>query len=555
MAITQQVLDLAGISKSYGDKVVLEDLSLSINHGDRIGLVGENGTGKTTLANIILGIVQSEAGRRRIPPGVEIGYLPQEAQVEEDTTLQTFLENATGGVHELQVRLSSLEEQMSTGSLPKDALASMMEQYGEVQEEFLRRGGYDGTYRFDQVLAGLDLDQIDRSLSLRSLSGGEKTRAMLARLLLSAPNLLILDEPTNHLDFAAIDWLEAYLLSYQGAVLAISHDRHFLNKVVSQIIELSPVNHKLSIYHGNYDYFLAERERLRTQQVAVYEAQQEEIKELQRLIKAKTHSTKAMKPPSDDDKFQKTFRQENVDRSAAHEIRDAKRRLAELEENRVERPVRRWHINPNFMPEDLVSRDVIRLKDVSKAYDGRALFEDVTAVVRGGERVVLQGPNGVGKTTLVKLILGLERPDTGEIKIASGANIGYLDQEQETLDPECTVLDAYCQGLGGPEAEHRANLHRYGLFAGDQVHQKIASLSTGQRRKLQIARLIARKANMLILDEPTNHLDLESVEQFERALCEFPGTILAITHDRYFIERVATEVWSIQAARLVVSRP
>ncbi|MEP7284880.1 MAG: ribosomal protection-like ABC-F family protein [Chloroflexota bacterium] len=551
--MNEQVLEMIQITKYFGAKLILDQISLSINRPDRIGLVGENGTGKTTIAKILMGLLDPDAGRKRLPDRLEIGYLPQEAAIEDDMTVQAFLDRSMGQLDQIRTMLATLEEAMSQPNLAPEALTMLLEKYGDLQEEFARRGGYDSDHRVDEVFAGLDLDHVDRERTLQTLSGGEKTRVMLASLLLSAPDLLILDEPTNHLDYVAVDWLEAYLLTYQGAMLLISHDRHFLNKVVNQIVELSPVTHKLTAYHGNYDFYLAERERQRGKQMEAYEAQQEEIKRLQRLIKAKSFASSNGRPPTDNDKMAYDFFGGRMEKTKSREIANAKRRLEEITADPLVRPTSRWQIHPDFAPEAFISREVIRLIDVAKAYGDRQLFSGVTTTVNSGDHVVLQGMNGIGKTTLVKLMLGLETPDTGEIRVATGAKIGYLDQEQESLDPNRTVLEEYSYDLIGTEDEHRANLHKYGLFSEAQVFQKIGSLSVGQRRKLQIAKLISAKANVLLLDEPTNHLDLESVEQFERALCEFPGTILAISHDRVFIQKVATVTWSICDAQLVIS--
>ncbi len=549
--VSEQLLEVANITKYFGAKLILDSVSFSINRHDRIGLVGENGTGKTTLARLILGSLQPDSGRTRLPAATEIGYLPQEAEAEAGLTIQQFLEQSMGRLDALKAALAVLETQLSAPDLLPERLSALLEEYGQLQSEFTVRGGYDADYRLDQVFSGLQLDHIDRARPIETLSGGEKTRVALASLLLSAPNLLVLDEPTNHLDFAAVDWLENYLLTYLGAVLVISHDRHFLNKVVTQIIELSPDTHKLTIYSGNYDFYLAERERERHKQQHAYEEQQEEIKTLQRLIKAKTYSSGKGRPPTDNDKMAYDHKGGNVERTKSREINAAKKRLEHIADNPIARPVNRWRINPDFDPGELVSRDVIRLLDVSKAYGDRVLFSAVSETISSGARIVIQGPNGLGKTTLLRIIMDIEAPDSGEVRIARGARIGYLDQEQETLDLNQTVLQAFSRDLIGTEDEHRANLHKYGLFRDDQVLQQIGSLSIGQRRKLQIARLIAQKANVLILDEPTNHLDLDSVDQFERALCEFGGTVLATSHDRYFIERVATAIWTFCDGRLV----
>jgi macrolide transport system ATP-binding/permease protein len=545
MNVSDQVLEITNLTKYYGDKLLLDSVSLSINRKDRIGLVGENGTGKTTLANIIMGRVDADEYQRRQLPTIEIGYLPQEAVIDEAISVQQFLEQSLGALDKMRDQLAALEHAMGATDIMPEALADLLDEYGTLQERFTAVGGYDLDYRVDQVFAGLDLAHIDRSRSMQTLSGGEKTRTMLARLLLSSPDLLILDEPTNHLDFSAVDWLESYLINYSGAVLIISHDRRFLNKVVTQIVQLSPADHKLTVYHGNYDAYMAERDRQRSKLAAAYEAQQEEIKTLQQLLKVKTHSAGKGKPMRDNNKMAYDAAGERVQQSRTTQINAVKRRLEELHENAIDRPALHWRMNPDFAPDDLVSRDVIKLRSVSKAYGDRVLFSDVTATVTSGQRVVITGPNGAGKTTLMRLILGMEAPDNGEIRVASNARIGYLDQEQETLDPRQTVLEAYSRDLIGLEEEHRANLHKYGLFTADQALQRVGNLSIGQQRKLQIARLIAQKANVLLLDEPTNHLDLESVEQFEQALCEFNGTIVAISHDRMFTEHVATVTWLI----------
>ncbi len=547
-----QVLEIKHISKSFGAKTVLDDVSLGINQGDRIGLVGENGTGKTTLAQIVIGTLAADSGMIRVTPNIEIGYLPQEAQFTDATTIRSFMAQAVGRRNELAARLGTLETALAAPDLSHETMAALLEEYGAVQSEFAGLGGYEADYRIDQVLAGLDLAALDRDRPLHSLSGGEKTRVMLAALLLSAPALLVLDEPTNHLDFAALDWLETYLAGYPGALFVISHDRRFLNRVVTQIAELSPEAHKLTIYAGSYDFYLAERERLRAQQQTTFEEQQAEIKRLNQIIKTKTHSPRAAPPMRDNDKMLYNARAATAEDTTRRAIRVARRRLEVLEAEAVDRPARRWQINPDFAPEAFGSQDVIRLSGVRKAFGDRTLFADATATIKNGERVVLVGPNGAGKTTLLTLILGVGASDSGTIRVAAGAQIGYLDQEQESLDPANTVLEAFSRDLPGTEAERRASLHKYGLFKEAQVFQPIGSLSVGQKRKLQIARLIATGANVLLLDEPTNHLDLDSVEQFEAALCAFPGTVLAISHDRRFIERVATTIWRIEDARLVV---
>jgi macrolide transport system ATP-binding/permease protein len=550
LTLTQQVAAIHHLTKFYGDHTILNGITFSLNRHDRMGLVGENGAGKSTLARLLLGELTPDEGEIIFAPGCRIGYLPQEADMSDSIPITDFLTQRLGRLTDLANTLHALEQSLSeaTGT----ALADLLNRYGETQEAYTRMGGYDLDQRIEAVFIGLEIAHLDRQRPMKSLSGGEKTRVLLAALLLSTPDLLILDEPTNHLDFKAVDWLENYLLAYTGAMLIISHDRRFLNTLVTQIAELTPHDHQLRVYHGNYDAFIAERERQRATQQALYESQQSELKDLRRQIKMKTHNAPAPPPPPDGDKMLYDAKGQRFQQTTARKLRALRQRLHTLEDQAVDRPTRRWQINPDFNPETLGSREVIRLDGIEKRFGDRVVLTDVNAIITGGARVVLIGENGAGKTTLLRIILGLLQPDRGTVRIAGGAQIGYLDQEQETLPAKHTVLAEFQRGLALSETDARSALHKYGLFKEEQALQPIHTLSIGQRRKLQIARLIATRANLLILDEPTNHLDLESVEQFEQALIAFPGTILATSHDRYFVERVASEVWSVAGGRVVI---
>lgn len=546
------VMQLTSVSKSFGAKTILNDISLIINRKERLGIVGENGIGKTTLAQIMIGRLEPDEGSIIIPNPSDIGYLPQEPIIEEDMTITQFLERASGELDIIRGRLAEIERVLEIGGLPSDVLTRTLDQYGALQERFMAHGGYDSEYRMEEVLSGLSLHHLDRHQDMRKISGGEKTRVMLAALLLKSPMLLVLDEPTNHLDFAAVEWLEDYIQTYEGALVAIAHDRRFLNKIVTSIAELSPASQSLTLYKGDYDQYLAVKQKQFEKLVEAFEAQQEEIKRLERVIRVKTYSSGGGRGPTDKDKMAYKYSGQRVEKTKSREIQSARKRLQEIQANPLRRPTGRWSINPDFDPEQIESRKAIEFIRVSKSYGSREVIADFSASVASGSKIVIVGPNGSGKTTLLKMIMGLEIPTSGTIEIASRVRLGYLDQEQESLDPQSIVLEEYSRGLVGSEDEHRANLHKYGLFSGDQVDQKVDSLSQGQKRKLQIAKLIALRSNVLVLDEPTNHLDLESIELFEAALREFKGTVIATSHERVFIEHVADIVWEFDGKTILI---
>ena len=543
------LLQAQAITKQFGAKLVLNEVSLALNEGERMALVGENGAGKSTLFKILVGELTADSGQISFDPEAAVGYLPQENILEEGLTVQDYLARAVGDLDQLGRTLAEMEAEMGTAA--GSALDELLTRYGHTQEQFERRGGYDLDYRLDEVLAGLNLAELERTRPLASLSGGERRRVALAGLLLQAPALLLLDEPTNHLDFEALAWLETTLATYKGSILLISHDRYFLNRVVNVIAELHPRQREITLYHGNYDFYLQERERLFQKQVALYEAQQEEIKRLRQLVRQQAFARGGGRAPSDGDKLLYKAKVATAEKTASAAIRDAKQRLADLEAQAIEQPLGRWTVNPHFAPAELASQEVIRFNGVSKSFGARPLIQHLTATIYNGDRVVLVAPNGTGKSTLLKLVLGELAADAGTITLAPRAMIGYLDQEQAQLDPAHTVLESFSQVTTGSESELRQALHRSALFAGDEVWQTVASLSQGQRQKLQLARLTAQKANLLLLDEPTNHLDLPSLEQLEEAYRHFAGTILAVSHDRWFVERVATKVWRLVDGVLV----
>jgi len=549
--MTHEILHLENISKSYGMNTVLNGANLVLNQGERAALVGENGTGKTTLARIILGTENADGGLVRLTTGATIGYLPQEVSAEETISVQHYLEEATGEIASLRDTMQQLEAKM-TQDLPSVEMECVLQEYGSVQEQFERRGGYDLDTQIERIFDGLGISYIDPARPLHTLSGGERTRVALTALLLRAPDLLLLDEPTNHLDFAGIEWLEEYLSGYSNAVLLITHDRVFINRVANVIVELHPTQRTLQTYFGTYDDYIAEREREYHTQVDAYNSQQAERKSLQQLIRLQQHNRKTNgRFTNDGDKFLKHFKRGRGEALQSKEIRDAKQRLNVLEEEKMANPRHEWRVEFRFEPQPLPSAEPLRLVNLSKSFGDDRVLDDITATIYNGERVVLVAPNGAGKTTLLRIIMGLDQPDNGKVELTNSAIPGYLDQEGETLDPAMTVQEAYEHVAAGNANEAQAELHRSGLFSDATLLQKrVDALSVGQRRKLGLARIIAAQANLLLLDEPTNHLDPLSLEALEEALIDFPGTILAVSHDRRFVERVATRIWNLEDGKL-----
>ena len=541
-----QILQISGLQKYYGAKRILDNLEMSLNRGERAALVGENGTGKSTLARLIMGMEQTDGGAITLAPGAEIGYLPQEVTGADGMTVQQYIEHATGALDALKNRMRDLEQRMGE-KLPDDEMERVLAEYGTVQEAFQLRGGYDLPARLERIFAGLAIDYLDGERLMRGLSGGEKTRVALAALLLRAPDLLILDEPTNHLDFDGITWLENYLVEYPGALLLVTHDRVFINRVAGQILELSPLTHNLTVYHGSYEDYLAQREAEYEKALETYNAHYAETKYLERLMKATDDAKHRNAPMSDGDKHIKNAKIARSAKTRTRNMRNAQQRLETLADDKPDNPRHTWRVKFEFDPIDLTSMEPLRFENVSKSYGERTLFEGVSGTVHKGERVVIVAPNGTGKSTLLRIFTAIEQADTGTFNIAPGAKMGYLDQQGETLHPEMTVLDAMREVMAADRNTIQTHIHRSGLFADAYLLEKqVQDLSLGQSRKLMLARLIASQANFLLLDEPTNHLDLLSLEVLEKALCEFPGAILAVSHDRRFIEQVATQVWHLE---------
>ncbi len=586
-------LSVNHISKTYGVHHILDDISFILNNGERLGLVGANGVGKTTLLKILTGELEADGGQVFLTPRTSLGYLKQELEVatfagmEADLTLsdQTvnfdtdpstpplyvmggegtisdLIASALAHLHELEHQMRDLEDAMATAT--NDALDAILTEYQTVTEAFERAGGYTIEYRLNEVLHGLGIAHIPQARLVNSLSGGEKARFGLAMLLLQGPDVLLLDEPTNHLDVRALEWLEDYLAAYPGGVLIVSHDRQFLNRTVTAIIEIDEHTRTINHYAGNYDAYLVAKAQARLKWEQEYVRQQEEIKELRIAVKTTSRQVAHNRPASDGDKFLKHFKRAQVENAISSRVHRAEEKLRRLEADALPRPPEELRFAAEFDPSRLEGQTPLFASGLHKAYGEQAVLNNVSLALGARSRIALVGPNGAGKSTLLKILAGLETPDAGEIYINPQVKIGYLDQEGHDLDPSLTVLEAYRaipplhsvgRGLGGgddlSEQQAIAILITSGLFRYDDMGRRVGELSSGQRRKLQIARLIASRANLLLLDEPTNYVSFDVLESLERALADFPGPIIAASHDRRFLQQFDGEVWEISDGHLI----
>ena len=534
------MLQVSNLSKSFGDNQVLDRVSFTVNPGERVGLIGANGCGKTTLLKIILGELQPDSGSAWLSPAdVRAGYLAQALEVEPDQTVGQVMATALAGLAEAEQRLEALSSAMATAQ--GQELQQLFGEYDRAMAAFERLGGYDFQNRVDAVLDGLDLRDLSQETPVDILSGGQKTRLGLARLLLSNPDLLLLDEPTNHLDIEALEWLERFLQGFRGAVLIVSHDRTFLDRTVSAILELDQLSHTITCYPGTYTDYAQTKQREWEKGWAAYKDQQEFFARLESTITAKKNYARSIEAGT------VNYATRKIAMRIAHRAVIQQRRLQRMldSEERIDKPERTWEMKLQFVDTPPSGRDVLTLEDVAMGFGEHELFRDVNLTLRAGERLALVGPNGSGKTTLARLILGELTPRAGRLRLGTGVRMGYYAQEQEDLDPDSTPYALIRAVAPLDQTETRSFLH-YFLFAGDDVFVPVGNLSFGERARLALARLVAQGCNFLLLDEPINHLDIPSRTRFEQAMTAFEGTVLAIVHDRYFIDRFATGLWAIE---------
>ncbi len=514
------MISLDAVSKGYGGQELLRGMSWRIGRGERIGLVGPNGAGKTTLCRILAGVEEPDAGRVHRDTGVTVGYLPQEVTGGEDRTVLAEALSGFDEVWRLEARLESLAARMAG----PDAEPGLTDTYGEVQHRFEALGGYRLEAEAKIILDGLGFgaDAIHRPLA--EFSGGWRMRAALARLLLLRPDLLLLDEPTNHLDLESLAWLENFLAAYEGTVVIVSHDRYFLNRMVTAIADLAGGG--VTLYHGDYDHFLIEREARQALLEAQARNQAKRVAEIERFIERFRYKA-----------------------SKARQVQSRVKMLDRMERIETEAAARRIHFS--FPQPPRTGRLVGRLTGVHKAYGDNVVYAGMDFQVERGDRVALVGVNGAGKSTLLKILAGALDFDSGERLLGSHVEVQYYAQHQlDALDPSRTVLEELEHAAPEAQISRLRTILGSFLFSGDTVEKKVAVLSGGEKARLALAKMLARPAALLCMDEPTNHLDLASKEVLEQALSGFTGTIVFISHDRYFINRIATQVVEVAHGQL-----
>ena len=519
------ILSCQSICKSFGEKVILQDASFHIEEREKAALIGNNGAGKTTLLRIIMEEISADSGQVVIAKDKKIGYLAQYQDIHGHHTIYEELMTTKQYILDMEDKIRSLEQEMKY--VAGDKLESLMNSYTRLTHQFELENGYAYKSEIVGVLKGLGFEEEYYGKQIENLSGGQKTRVALGKLLISKPDILLLDEPTNHLDMESIAWLETYLLNYPGAVFIVSHDRYFLDKVVTKIVEIEAA--QMRMYEGNYSAYALKKAQLRDAQYKAYLNQQREIKHQEAVI------TK--------------LRSFNREKS----IKRAESRVKMLDKiQRIEKPIEidnqmRISLEPRFIS----GNDVLTVEGLSKAFPGQTLFTDINFEIKRGERVALIGNNGTGKTTILKILNGIVDADAGRFALGSKVQIGYYDQEHHVLHMEKTIFQEISDTYPTLTETEIRNMLAAFLFTGDDVFKLISSLSGGERGRVSLAKLMLSEANFLILDEPTNHLDIASKEILEEALNSYTGTVLYVSHDRYFINQTATRIMDLTNQAIV----
>lgn len=517
------------VGKSYGGNTVFENICFEIHERDRVGLTGRNGSGKTTLFKLLAGAEVPDTGKIHWRKGCEIGYLAQIPDYPAGMKAIDVLKTAFTYLLEMEKTMKKMEQQMANENVP-DQLNKLIGEYGELQDQFALNNGYEMDSQIERISNGLDISSLlNKDFSI--LSGGEKTKVCLAHMLLKSPNLLLLDEPTNHLDIKAVEWLADFIKNYEGTVVLISHDRYFLDETAGRILDLE--GGEITLYQTNYSGFVKEKEERLMREFQQYEEQQKKIKKMKEAIKRLREWANQCTPPN----------------AGLHKRASSMEKALHRME-KLDRPVlNRKKMNMDLEASERSGKDVVLMKEVSKSFGSKHLFQNVSIHIQFRDRTAIVGDNGTGKSTLVKMILGELEPDAGEIRRGSNLKVGYLSQHVFADADDQSVIDAFREGLAVTEGEARHILAGF-LFYGYTVFRKVSQLSGGEKMRLRLAQLMHRDINFLILDEPTNHLDIESREVLEEALEEFNGTILAVSHDRYFINRIFSKIYWIDQKEL-----
>ena len=510
------ILSVQNIGKAYGEDVILKGVSFHIEDYEKAAIVGMNGAGKSTLLKIITGDLSADEGEVFLAKGKSLGYLSQHISFTENASIYEEVLHAREDLIEREKQLRQMEEKMN--HLSGAELEKLLEQYHAWNDAFDQDGGYTFRSEVGGVLKGLGFTEEEFDKTIDELSGGQKTRVALARLLVSKPDLLLLDEPTNHLDIESISWLEGFLLNYKGAVILVAHDRYFLDRIVSKVVELE--FHKAHVFSGNYSDYAVKKRELRTAQMNAYLNQQREIKHQEEVIT----------------KLKQFNREKSIKRAESRE-----KALDKIE--RLEKPTEenaRMHLT--LSPNRESGKDVLHVENLAKSFEGQELFQDLTFDVYRGEKLALIGGNGTGKTTILKILMGMLPADAGEIKTGTGVEIGYYDQEHQGLHPEKTLMEEIGDAYPNLTNTQIRNTLAAFLFTEDDVFKRIGDISGGEKGRVAMAKLMLSGANFLLLDEPTNHLDMISKEILEDVLRDYTGTVLYVSHDRYFINRTASRI-------------
>jgi len=519
------ILACQNISKAFGTDEIIQQASFHIEDNEKAAIVGINGAGKTTLLKIIMGELEADKGEVILAKNRTIGYLPQNPEIQGNRTIYEEVLSAKEELITLQETLISMEEKMN--SLDGAELEQFMESYNRLNLEFERKGGSSYKSEITGVLKGLGFEQEEFSKNMQSLSGGQRTRVCLGKLLVTKPDVILLDEPTNHLDIGSITWLETFLINYKGAVVIVSHDRYFLDRVVHKVVELD--RHKVSVFQGNYSDYAVKKAQVREAQLKQYYNQQREIKHQEEVIA----------------KLKSFNREKSVKRAESRE-----KMLDKIE--RLEKPAEeRTDIHLNLEPRIISGNDVLKVEHLAKSYPGQTLFLDISFEIKRGERVALLGDNGTGKTTILKIINGMAEADGGMLTLGTNVHIGYYDQEHQVLHMEKTLVEEISDAYPTLTNTEIRNVLAAFLFTGEEVFKRVSDLSGGERGRLSLAKLMLSEANFLILDEPTNHLDITSKEILEQALNRYTGTVFFVSHDRYFINKTATRILNLTGETIV----